>query len=207
MITPGFLASNDCTPEVFWSAWSASEESAMAVFTSLPSTPPAALTSLTASLNAATVSGPRYDRLPVSGKKPPSINAPESAEDEPDDEDAPEPQAARPDRPNAAAANSAVARIVAVRAERWRRMRAWWCLRLNRSLSGLDAWPASWPAAVLFIACPVSVNPVMIASFLLLPKQSASPGTGIKLMPELVLELGLAFEPMRIIGIKRTPHR
>ncbi|MFR0591280.1 hypothetical protein ACLUWA_06595 [Bifidobacterium thermophilum] len=47
----------------------------------------------------------------------------------------------------------------------------------------------------------------MIASFLLLPKQSASPGTGIKLMPELVLELGLAFEPMRIIGIKRTPHR
>lgn len=53
----------------------------------------------------------------------------------------------------------------------------------------------------------------MIASFLLLPKQSASPGTGIKLMLELVLELGLAFElglvfePMRIIGIKRAPHR
>jgi hypothetical protein len=47
----------------------------------------------------------------------------------------------------------------------------------------------------------------MIASFLLLPKQSASPGTGIKLMLELVFELGLAFEPMRIIGIKRTSHR
>ncbi|WP_404440859.1 hypothetical protein [Bifidobacterium thermacidophilum] len=47
----------------------------------------------------------------------------------------------------------------------------------------------------------------MIASFLLLPKQSASPGTGIKLMLELVLELGLVFEPMRIIGIKRASHR
>jgi hypothetical protein len=51
----------------------------------------------------------------------------------------------------------------------------------------------------------------MIASFLLLPEQSASPGTGIKLMLELVLEPGLepglVFEPIRIIGIKRASHR
>lgn len=80
-----------------------------------------------------------------------------------------------------------------------RRRPALWCawrcgrsgdacsLLLNRSLSGLVARPTS----VLFIACPASVNPVMIASFLLLPEQSASPGTGIKLMLELVLEPGL----------------
>ena len=52
IIADGFLDSTDWVPDVFWSAWSASEVSALTDVAFLPSTPPASLISLSASLTA-----------------------------------------------------------------------------------------------------------------------------------------------------------